>query len=324
MSQLEPEDVVPARARIAARIIETPVMRSDALDAQLGCEIFFKCEQLQVTGSFKFRGASHAVSLIDHDCRGVATHSSGNHGAALARAAHERGLMAHVVMPENAVRFKVDAVRRNGGTVHFCAPTQQAREAGLRAWVEQGFEAIPPYDDDRIIAGQGSCALELIEQVPQLDVIIAPVGGGGLLAGTALAAARAQHGIRVLGAEPAGADDTARSLASGHRVTEHQPRTIADGLRALVGERNLALMQRYDVEVITVDEDRIIDAMGRIWSDLKQVVEPSGAIALAALIRSVEAEPAVWAGRRVGLILSGGNLDIEPLLATCRDVASAQ
>lgn len=324
MSQLGPEDLVAARARIAGRIIETPVMRSDSLDNQLGCEIFFKCEQLQVTGSFKFRGASHAVSLVDDSCHGVATHSSGNHGAALARAAHERGLTAHVVMPDSAVRFKIEAVRRNGGTVHFCAPTQQAREAGLRKWVEQGFEAIPPYDDDRIIAGQGSCALELIEQIPGLDVVIAPVGGGGLLAGTALAAARAQGGIRVLGAEPAGADDTARSLASGHRVTEHQPRTIADGLRALVGERNLVLMQRYDIEVITVDEDRILNAMGRIWSDLKQVVEPSGAIALAALIRAVEAAPADWAGRRVGLILSGGNLEIEPLIDTCRASASGR
>lgn len=324
MSQLEPDDLLAARERIAAKIVYTPVMRSDTLDEQLGCDLFFKCEHLQRTGSFKFRGASHAVSLVDETCQGVATHSSGNHGAALARAAHERGMPAHVVMPESAVRFKVDAVRRNGGTVHFCAPTQEAREAGLKRWVEQGFEAIPPYDDDRIIAGQGSCALELIDQVPDLDVIIAPVGGGGLLGGTALAAARAQRSIQVIGAEPAGADDTARSLASGKRVTSHQPDTIADGLRALVGERNLDLMQRYGVTVTTVDENRIVDAMDRIWTHLKQVVEPSGAIALAALMDSVERDPEAWSGRRVGLILSGGNLDIEPLVDTLRPSDAGQ
>lgn len=324
MSQLEPDDLVDARKTIAGQIVETPIMRSHALDQQLGCEIFFKCEQLQVTGSFKFRGASHAVSLLEKSCKGVATHSSGNHGAALARAADHHGLSAEVVMPESAVRFKVDAVRRNGGTVHFCEATQQAREDGLRAWVEQGYEAIPPYDDDRIIAGQGSCALELIEQVPDLDVIIAPVGGGGLIAGTALAAARSKGRILVLGAEPAGADDTARSLAAGRRVDRHHPLTIADGLRALVGERNLKLMQRFGVEVITVDEERILDAMGQVWTLLKQVVEPSGAIALAALIRAVAEEPDRWKGRRVGLILSGGNLDVDPLINTYRPAASEQ
>lgn len=318
MSQLEPDDLVAARKKIAEKIVTTPVMRSDAIDGLLGCRVAFKCEQLQVTGSFKFRGASHAVSLLEDSCQGVATHSSGNHGAALARAARERGLPAHVVMPESAVKLKVDAVRRNGGTVHFCAPTQEAREAGLQAWVEQGFEAIPPYDDDRIIAGQGSCALELIEQVSDLDVIIAPVGGGGLLAGTALAAARHPHKIEVIGAEPSGADDTARSLAAGYRVTEHQPTTVADGLRALVGERNLALMQRFRVKIITVDENQILRAMGQAWTHLKQVVEPSGAVALAALALAVEADPDGWAGRRVGLILSGGNLDIDPLIDTYR------
>jgi threonine dehydratase len=323
VSQLEPDDLVAARARIAGTILETPVMRSEIIDDQIGCQVFFKCEQLQITGSFKIRGASHAVSLLDESCPGVATHSSGNHGAALARAARARGLPAHVVMPENAVRPKVEAVRRFGGMVHFCEPTQAAREAGLQALVEDGFAPVPPYDDDRIIAGQGSCAMELLEQVPDLEVLIAPVGGGGLLAGSALAAARSKRTIQVIGGEPLGADDTSRSLESGQRVDSHQPDTIADGLRALVGLRNLGLMQRYGVEVITVEEEQILAAMRQAWLHLKQVIEPSGAVALAALHRAARSRPENWAGKRVGVILSGGNLDIEPLIDTLRPAGRA-
>jgi threonine dehydratase len=318
VSSLTPEDLSAARQRILPQLVMTPVMRSDALDRQLGCHLHFKCEQLQITGSFKFRGASHAVSLLPDDAPGVATHSSGNHGAALARAARARGLPAHIVMPENAVRFKIEAVKANGGEVHFCAPNQAAREAGLADWVERGFVAVPPYDDDRIIAGQGSCALEFIEQIPHLEFLIAPVGGGGLLAGTALAAAGMAPAIKVVGAEPANADDTARSLARGLRVDDHHPETIADGLRALVGLRNLDLIQRHVAEVVTVSESRIVDAMTLIWTHLKQVVEPSGAVSLAALIQAIETRPEAWAGRHVGLILSGGNLDIEPIMERWR------
>ncbi|MEN1727495.1 MAG: pyridoxal-phosphate dependent enzyme, partial [Pseudomonadota bacterium] len=218
---------------------------------------------------------------------------------------------------ENAVRFKVDAVRANGGEVHFCAPNQAAREAGLRGWTDQGFEGVPPYDDDRIIAGQGTCAMELIEQVDDLSHVIAPVGGGGLLAGSALAA-KAQGSIKVLGAEPLGADDTVRSLAQGVRVDHHQPDTIADGLRALVGERNLGLIVEHVDRVITVTESEIVDAMGLLWTHLKQVIEPSGAVALAALLKDIQSRPEAYHRKRIGLILSGGNLDIEPLMARWR------
>jgi len=324
VSQLEPDDLLPARERIAGKILATPVMRSEIIDGQLGCQVYFKCEQLQVTGSFKIRGASHAVSLLDEACPGVATHSSGNHGAALAKAAQARGLPAHVVMPETAVRSKVEAVRRFGGTVHFCEPTQAAREAGLRALVDEGFEPVPPYDDDRIIAGQGSCAMELLEQVSDLDVLIAPVGGGGLLAGSALAAARSPREIRVIGAEPAGADDAKRSLRSGQRVDRHEPDTIADGLRALVGLRNLSLMQRFQVEVITVDEEQILEAMTLTWTHLKQVIEPSGAVALAALQLAARSNPEAWSAKRVGVILSGGNLDIQPMIETLRPTGASE
>lgn len=318
MSNLRPGDVIVARERIKDRLDTTPVMRSDAIDERLGLAAFFKCEQLQGTGSFKLRGATHAVSLLPSDCPGVATHSSGNHGAALARAAGARGLAAHVVMPDNAVSAKVEAVRRYGGRVHFCAPNQAAREAGLARLIEQGFAPVPPYDDDRIIAGQGSCALELIEQVPDLDLILAPVGGGGLLAGTALAVLNSAHPPRVVGVEPAGADDTVRSLAAGEQVTDHHPQTIADGLRALVGQRNLELIRRHVAAVITVDETEIIDAMKLLWSELKQVIEPSGAVSLAGLVKLASAPDRPLAGQRVGVILSGGNLDINPMLETLR------
>ncbi len=280
----------------------------------LGLEAFFKCEHLQTTGSFKFRGASHAVCLLEHTCRGVATHSSGNHGAALARAARDRGIMAHIVMPETAVKAKIQAVRDFGGQVHFCAPDQRSREAGLARLIEQGFEPVPPYEDDRIIAGQGTCALELLKQVPDLDVIVAPVGGGGLLAGTALAAQTGERSVRIIGVEPAGADDTARSLRAGRRIEDHHPETIADGLRALVGQRNLDIIAEHVERIILVDDPQIIQAMSVLWSLLKQVVEPSGAVALAGIMKERES----FAGTRVGIVLSGGNLDLAPMLETLK------
>ncbi len=307
---LQAEDVVQARQRIQSQVVETPILRSDDIDQALGLEVFFKCENLQKTGSFKLRGASHAVGLLPDDCPGVATHSSGNHGAALACAARDRGWTAHVVMPDNAVKSKIEAVRHFGGQVHLCAPTQAAREAGLAQLVQQGLAAVPPYDDERIIAGQGSCALELMEQVSKLDAIVAPVGGGGLIAGTALAALTRQPHPLVIGAEPLGADDTWRSLQRGERVDSHQPRTIADGLRALVGERNLAIIRERVDAIVRVDEAAIADAMRLLWQSLKQVVEPSAAVALAGL----QADAQRWQGQRVGVILSGGNLDIAPMI----------
>lgn len=289
----------------------TPVMTSRVLDEVTGASVFFKCEHLQETGSFKLRGASHAVSLLAADCPGVATHSSGNHGAALARAASLRGFRAEIVVPEGAVACKVNNIRRHGGNIHFCEPTQSGREAALSRLVDEGFEPVPPYDDDRIIAGQGSAALELMEQVDDLDVIVAPVGGGGLVSGTALAALTRTKGPRVVGVEPAGADDTARSLAQGRRVDEHHPLTMADGLRALVGERNLDLIARHVETVLTVTEVRILEAMGHIWSELKQTAEPSGVVALAGILD----DPDRFRGRRVGVMISGGNLDVDARLA---------
>lgn len=299
-----------ALTRIASLVRRTPLMRSDALDADTGIELIFKCEHLQHTGSFKFRGASHAVARLPSDCPGVVTHSSGNHGAALAAAAHARGFSADIVMPDNAVCSKIEAVRAHGGTVHFCAPTQAAREAGLQALVEQGRIAVPPYDHDDVIAGQGTVALELMAQAGALDCIVAPIGGGGLLSGITLAAARHAPELCVIGAEPAGADDAARSLAAGQRVDQHAPDTIADGLRALIGVRNFAILQGHQVEILTVSERQIRDAMALLWHHLKQVIEASGAVPLAAVLAHAER----FRGRRVGIVLSGGNLDVQPLI----------
>jgi len=305
-------DVTPAvaLAEIAGRIRRTPVMTSESLNRLTGLNLVFKCEQLQKTGSFKFRGASFAVSQLPDDCPGVATHSSGNHGAALAAAAAARGFSADVVMPENAVASKVEAVRAYGGTVHFCRPNQASREAGLQTLIDQGKTAIPPYDHEHIIAGQGTVALELLAQASDLDDIIAPIGGGGLLSGIALAAAQVAPRVRVTGAEPAGADDAARSLAGGRRVSDHNPQTIADGLRALIGSRNFAVLSGHGIEVVTVSEAQIIEAMTLAWRHLKQVVEPSGAVPLAAALASRDR----FGGRRVGVVLSGGNLEIGDLL----------
>lgn len=299
-----------AAERIRTLVRRTPVLVEPRLDEALGCTLYFKAEHLQYTGSFKFRGASNAVARLEDRVRGVATHSSGNHGAALAAAARARGLEARVVMPENAVKTKVEAVRAQGGQVQFCAPTQAAREAGLAHWVEQGYLAIPPYDHDDIIAGQGTLALELLEQVEDLDCIIAPIGGGGMLAGIARAVDESGAAVSVYGAEPRGANDAARSLAAGRRVEDHAPRTIADGLRALIGERNLAILLQQQIPVLTVTEEGIREAMTLLWRELKQVIEPSGAVALAA----IAADPDRFAGQRIGVVLSGGNLDIDALL----------
>jgi len=303
-----PQDVIDAHARIRDLIVETPVMTSAVIDALCNAQLFFKCEQLQKTGSFKFRGASHAVSWLPDDCPGVATHSSGNHGAALALAAHLRGISAEVVMPQNAIQAKIDAVGTYQGHVHFCEPTQRAREAGLAHWVDQGRVAIPPYEHPHIIAGQGTAAWELMHQVTDLDVIVSPIGGGGLISGTALATRALNHPKRprVIGVEPKGADDTHRSLAQGRRVDDHQPDTMADGLRALVGEMNLSLIEAHVESVLCVTEDQILEAMQWLWRDLKQVIEPSGAVALAGLM----AHPELFKGQRVGVILSGGNMNL--------------
>ncbi len=306
------EQVRDAAARIAPHARVTPVLRSAALDALAGAELHFKCENLQRGGAFKFRGACNAVWSLDdaQAARGVVTHSSGNHGNALALAAATRGIAAHVVVPEGAVRAKLEAIERAGATLHRCAPTQAAREA-MCAEVQRatGAELVHPYADTRVMAGQGTIALELLQQAPELDALITPVGGGGLASGVAIAAHALDPSLALFGAEPLGADDAAQSLARGARVTTVVPDTICDGLRALVGERNLDALRTHRVEVIAVSDAETVAAMQLLWSELKQVVEVSSATVLAAILK----QPQRFAGRRVGVVLTGGNVDLQAL-----------
>ncbi|MDX1381323.1 MAG: pyridoxal-phosphate dependent enzyme [Xanthomonadales bacterium] len=307
-----PADVQAAAARIKGQGRVTPVLSDPDLDEQLGFRVFFKCENLQRTGAFKFRGACNAVRRLDE--RGVqgdvATHSSGNHGAALALAARLSGRKAHIVMPENALASKFDNVRRNGGEVHECEASQAAREAGLERLVdEQGCVPIPPYDHADVIAGQGTAALELLAQVDGLDALITPVGGGGLVSGCALAAQTARTPPRVYAAEPAGADDTARSVQAGRRVTDIRPDTVCDGLRAIVGVLNFELIARHVSAVFTVQDPDTVSAMRTLRHHLGLLVEPSSSLVLAALL----AERERFEGQRVGVILTGGNLDLAHL-----------
>lgn len=306
------EQILDAAARIAPYASVTPVLRSAALDALSGAELHFKCENLQRGGAFKFRGACNAVWSLDdaQAARGVVTHSSGNHGNALALAAATRGIAAHVVVPEGAVRAKLEAIERAGATLHRCAPTQAAREA-MCAEVQRatGAELVHPYADTRVMAGQGTLALELLRQAAGLDALITPVGGGGLASGVAIAAHGIDPTLALFAAEPLGADDAARSLAQGARVTTVVPDTICDGLRALVGERNLDALRMHRVEVITVSDAQTIAAMRLLWSELKQVVEVSSATVLAAIL----AQPQRFAGKRVGVVLTGGNVDLDAL-----------
>ena len=301
-----------AAARIAPHALVTPVLRSAALDALAGAELHFKCENLQRGGAFKFRGACNAVwSLADGEAaRGVVTHSSGNHGNALAMAAATRGIAAHVVVPEGAVQAKLEAIARAGGTLHRCAPTQAAREAMCAELQAQtGATLVHPYADARVMAGQGTLVLELLRQAPQLDALITPIGGGGLAAGVAIAAHALKPALALFGAEPAGADDAARSLAAGVRVASLSPDTVCDGLRALVGVPNFDALRAHRVDVITVSDTETVAAMRLLWSELKQVVEVSSATVLAAILK----QPQRFAGRRVGVVLTGGNVDLDAL-----------
>lgn len=305
-------DIRSAYARIQPHIHRTPVLTSQAIDDWCGAHLFFKCENLQKAGAFKMRGATNAVLLLSPEQakRGVATHSSGNHAAALALAAQRRGVHAWIVMPNNAPPIKRDAVVGYGATIRTCEPTLAAREAALQEVVaETGAEFVPPYNDDRVIAGQGTAALELLQDVGVLDAVVAPVGGGGLLAGTAIAVTSLFDGTEVIGAEPQGADDACRSLAAGHIVPMNNPQTIADGLRTSLGERTFPVLRERVSAIVTVSEATIIAAMRRIWERMKIVVEPSAAVALGALLEA----PERFAGKRVGLILSGGNVDLDRL-----------
>ncbi|MBT8068913.1 MAG: threonine/serine dehydratase [Gammaproteobacteria bacterium] len=304
-------DILLAKSRINGQIRATPVLSDPQFNEKLGCEIWLKCENLQRTGAFKFRGASNALAVLaENGVEGdVATHSSGNHGAALALAAAVQKRRSWIVMPNNSVKTKVEAVRRNGGEIIFCQPTQQDREQGLEKLLDKGCIPIPPYEHVDIISGQGTAVVELAEQCPDLDVVLTPVGGGGLICGSAIAARALISDVTVIGAEPEGAADTALSLEQGKRVDHFDVDTIADGLRAIVGGMNFQIIQQTVDRVITVSDARIIEAMALVWQYFRMLIEPSSATVIAAIMAS----PGDFSGRRVGAIISGGNVDLECL-----------
>jgi threonine dehydratase len=301
-----------ARERIAGRVGVTPVLTSTTLDAQAGARLHFKCENFQKCGAFKARGATNAVFALPEAQarRGVATHSSGNHAAALAYAARLRGIPAHIVMPDNTVQTKRAAVRRYGGEITYCESTLAAREHAARELIAAtGAILVHPYDDLAVMAGQATLAVELLTQVPDLDLILAPVGGGGLLSGTAVAAKALKPAIRVIGVEPAGADDAARSFRAGRILPSLTPDTIADGLRGALGERPFAEIRRLVDDITTVSDESIVSAMRQLWEVMKIIIEPSGAVPYAALL----GDRPQLRGLRIGVVLSGGNLDLERL-----------
>lgn len=302
-------DVLLAHERIKPFIKHTPVMTCESLNHITHAELYFKCENLQKVGAFKFRGACNAVfSLSDEDIRhGVATHSSGNHAAALALAAKMRGTSATIVMPKNAPSVKIQAVKGYGATIVFCEPTLQARETALNDVVEQtGATFIPPYNFCPVIAGQGTAALELLAETPPLDMLLAPIGGGGLISGTAIATHGKSPTTNVIGTEPANADDAFRSFYSHRLIPQTAPNTIADGLLTSLGNITFSIIQRYVSQIFTVKEETILRAMRLVWERMKLVIEPSAAVPLAALLE----HPDAFSGRRIGIIFSGGNVDL--------------
>jgi threonine dehydratase len=305
-------DLTEARARVERYAHRTPVMTSTYFDHLTGAELFFKCENFQKVGAFKFRGACNAVfSLTSEELeRGVVAHSSGNHAQALALAARLRGTRATIVMPENATAIKVAAVRDYGAEVVLCQPTQESREGETARIVEEtGASLIHPFNDSRIVAGQSTAAQELLEDIAELDMILAPVGGGGLLSGCALAAHHYSPKVRVIGAEPAAADDAARSLQEGRILPALPPTTIADGLLTSLGELTFSILRDHVEQIVTVDETAIIEAMRAVWERMKILIEPSSAVPVAALLKGgLEVH-----GKRVGVILSGGNVDLDRL-----------
>ena len=306
------EDIRSARTRMAAHVHRTPILRSRTMDELTGGTLFFKCENFQRMGAFKFRGAVNAVfSLEEAEARrGVATHSSGNHAQALALAARIRGIDACIVMPGDAPKVKVEAVRGYGARIVFAGNAPEDRERTLKEVVAESRAVfIHPSDDLRVIAGQGTCALEVLEEVPDLDLVITPVGGGGLLSGTAIAVSETSPATRVIGAEPAAADDAYRSFTSGILQPSMNPRTIADGLRTSLGPNTFPIVRSRVAQIVTTSEDAIIRAMKLIWERMKIVIEPSAAVPLAAIMEGkLEVR-----GKRAGIILSGGNVDLDLL-----------
>src|SRR5215471_3510529 len=301
-----------AHKRIRPYIYRTPVLTSSRLDSESGASLFFKCENFQKVGAFKARGATNAVFALDETItrRGVATHSSGNHGAAVARAAKLRGIPAHIVMPSNSAKVKIRAVESYGAQVVFCEPTEESREIKCAEVIDKtGATLIHSFENQHVIAGQGTAAMELLKDVSDLDVIMCPVGGGGLLSGTAIAARSMRPQITVITVEPENADDAAQSFRAGRRLVTEKKFTIADGLRTNIGEPNFAIIQQYVDDIVTVSEEAIVSAMRTIWETMKIVVEPSAAVPYAAIQES----KIDIAGKRAGIILTGGNVDLDAL-----------
>jgi threonine dehydratase len=316
------ETILAAHARIAPRIHHTPVLTSHSLNAVSGARLFFKCENLQKTGSFKIRGASNAIlSLTDKEAaRGIVTQSSGNHGAAVACAAAWRGVPAYIVMPRNAPKVKIQAIEAYGGRITFCEPKVSARkEACDRVQVETGAALVHPYDDDRIIAGQATAAKELLEEVPDLDAVFAPVSGGGLLSGTCLGAKGVRADVHIFGGEPERADDAYRSLTTGILQSLESSDTIADGLRASLAPRTFAILRRNVECILLVSEEQIISSARLVWERMKIIIEPSSAVAIAPLLKlgvvaSLNLPKRADGGPpKLGVIFSGGNVDLSAL-----------
>jgi threonine dehydratase len=306
------EDIREAAERIRTYAHRTPVLTCESLDRRVGAQVFLKCENWQKVGAFKFRGACNAVfSLSEAEARrGVVAHSSGNHAQALALAARLRDIPAYIIMPKNAPAVKKAAVAGYGGIISLCEPTLQEREDTQALVIAQtGAYEVHPYNNERVIAGQGTAVLELLDQIPELDAIITPVGGGGLLSGSALAAAGLKPGIRVIAAEPEKADDAYRSLEAGRIIPSINPQTIADGLLTSLGDLTFPIIQRYVDQIVTVSEAGIINAMKFIWERAKIIIEPSAAVPVAAL----QEHKIDLKGLRVGVILSGGNVDLDRL-----------
>lgn len=305
-------EISAAHSRIRKFVHRTPVLSSVSVNKILGAELFFKCENLQKVGAFKFRGASNSVFCLDDETalKGVATHSSGNHAAALALAAKMRGIDAHIVMPRTAPEIKKLAVAGYGAQITYCEPTLQAREDTLMKVVEKtGATIIHPYNYAPVICGQGTAAIEFLEEAPDLDIIMTPVGGGGLLSGTSISAKAMKPGIKVIAGEPKNADDAWRSFKSGVLHPSINPNTIADGLLTSLGELTFRIILQNVDDIITVSEENIVKAMRLIWERMKIIIEPSAAVPVAALLEN----PELFKGAKVGIILSGGNVDLTKL-----------
>jgi threonine dehydratase len=306
------EDMLAAHERIRPHIRRTPILTSDHLNEVTGAQLFFKCENLQEPGAFKVRGASNAVfGLTEEQAKkGVATHSSGNHALCLSYAAGRRGIPCNVVMPRTAPQAKKDAVRRYGGTITECEPSTTSREEVFaKVQAATGGEFVHPYNDPRVIAGQGTCAKEMMEQVDGLEIAIAPIGGGGMISGTCLTLSTLAPEVKIIAAEPEQADDAYRSFKAGHIIADDAPETIADGLKVPLKDLTWHFVKNHVTDILTASEQEIVDAMKITWKYLRVVMEPSCAVPLATILKN----PDVFRGKRVGVVITGGNVDLDKL-----------